>query len=155
MVKKAEKTVNTVGKQNKDHLFQKGESGNPSGKPKGARHKVTLAIEKLLDNEGEELTRKCIELAKGGDLVALRLCLERICPPRKSRPIAIDLPDSKTADGVAEAQAAIVQAVGDGDITPDEGKILSEILEARRRSIETQEHEDRLNELERAVDEKK
>ena len=56
--------------------------GNP-GRPKGARHKTTLAIEALLDGEAEALTRKAIELAKAGDLVALRLCLDRICPPRK------------------------------------------------------------------------
>src|SRR5215204_4346329 len=52
--------------------------GNP-GRPKGARHKTTLAIEALLDGEAEALTRKAIELAKAGDLVALRLCLDRIC----------------------------------------------------------------------------
>jgi hypothetical protein len=57
---------------------------------------VQGAVERLLDGEGEELTRKAIELAKEGDLTALRLCLERICPPRKSRPIAIDLPDAST-----------------------------------------------------------
>jgi uncharacterized protein DUF5681 len=58
--------------------------GNP-GRPKGARHKTTLAIEALLDGDTEALTRKAIELAKAGDLVALRLCLDRICPPRKER----------------------------------------------------------------------
>jgi hypothetical protein len=53
-------------------------------------------VERVLDGEGEELTRKAIELAKEGDLTALRLCLERICPPRKSRPITIDLSDAST-----------------------------------------------------------
>ena len=51
--------------------------GNP-GRPKGARHKTTLAIETLLDGEAESLTRKAIEMAKGGDMTALRLCLDRI-----------------------------------------------------------------------------
>ena len=101
MTNKPEHSANTNQKQNKDHLWKKGESGNPSGKPLGSRHKVTLAVEKLLDGEGEELTRKAIELALEGDLTALKLCLERICPPRKSRPINIELPNSKTADGVA------------------------------------------------------
>src|SRR3954452_9238818 len=60
--------------------FRKGKSGNPSGKPKGARHQTTLAIEKLLEGEAEEIGRKAIELANAGDTVALRLCLERIPP---------------------------------------------------------------------------
>jgi hypothetical protein len=111
-------------------------------------NRVTLAIQCLLDGEGEELTRKAIELAKDGDLTALKLCLERICPPRKSRPISIDLPDVKTSEGVSLAQTSVVQAVGEGEITPEEGQVLSNILESRRKSIESEDHERRLYELE-------
>ena len=148
-------SANANGKQNKDHLWKKGQSGNPAGKKPGTRHKATMAIEKLLDNEGEELTRKAIELAKDGDLTAIKLCLERICPPRKSRPIKIDLPEVDTGEGVSQAQAIVVQAVGDGELSPEEGQVLSSILEARRKSIETADHEERLSKLEEAVDEKK
>jgi hypothetical protein len=59
-------------------VFKPGKSGNPSGKPKGARNKTTLAMEKLLDDDAATITSKAIELAKNGDLTALRLCLERI-----------------------------------------------------------------------------
>jgi hypothetical protein len=151
MSKNIEKSANADEIQNKEHLWKKGESGNPAGKKPGTRHKATLAVERLLDGEGEELTRKAIELALEGDLTALRLCLERICPPRKSRPIAIDLPDVKTCEGVSQAQTVVVQAVGEGEITPEEGQTLSNILEARRKSIETEDHERRLDELEKRV----
>src|SRR5262245_47204912 len=43
--------------------FEPGQRGNPSGRPKGARNKTTIAVEALLDNEAEALTRKLIELA--------------------------------------------------------------------------------------------
>ena len=122
-------------------------SGN-SGRPKGSLNRVTLAVQSLLDGEGEELTRKAIELAKDGDLTALKLCLERICPPRKSRPINIDLPDVKTSEGVSLAQTSVVQAVGEGEITPEEGQVMTNILESRRKSIESEDHERRLYELE-------
>jgi hypothetical protein len=145
MVKSSAKTEK---KQGEGTRFKKGQSGNPSGKKPGTRHRATLAVEQLLDGESEALTRKAIELAMDGDLTALRLCLERICPPRKSRPIAINLPESKTAEGVALAQAAIVQTIADGELTPEEGKTLSDILEARRKSIESLELEKRVTELE-------
>ena len=63
--------------------FEKGRSGNPAGKPPGARNRATLAAEKLLDGEAEALTRKAIERAKEGDGVALKMCLDRIIPVRR------------------------------------------------------------------------
>lgn len=61
--------------------FKSGQSGNPSGLAKGALNKATLASQTLLDGEAEALTRKAVELAKEGNPVALRLCLERLLPP--------------------------------------------------------------------------
>jgi hypothetical protein len=121
--------------------------GNP-GRPKGSLNKTTLAVQSLLDGQAQALTQKAIGLALEGDMMAIRICLDRIIPIRKSRPISINLPDTKNASGIAEAQAAVVQAVGAGLIVPDEGQVLSSILEARRKALETQDHEVRLNKLE-------
>src|SRR5215211_737744 len=110
---------NTEPKQ-RPRLFQPGQSGNPSGRPPGSRNKTTLALDALLDGEAEALTRKAIELAKAGDMVALRLCLDRICPPRKDRPVRFDLPTLKTAADAVEAASAIIGAVSHGDLTPSE-----------------------------------
>jgi hypothetical protein len=58
--------------------FKPGQSGNPEGRPKGARNRATLAAERLLDGEADTLTRKAIQLAQQGDTTALRLCIDRI-----------------------------------------------------------------------------
>jgi hypothetical protein len=145
MKKKPESTRKKQGGTTK---WEKGQSGNIKGKPKGSLNKVTLAVQSLLDGESEALTRKAIDLALDGDMTALKLCLDRICPARKSRPINIDLPAVDTGGGVSQAQAVVVQAVGDGEITPEEGSVLSSILEVRRKSIETADHESRLSKLE-------
>ncbi len=129
--------------------FKKGQSGNPDGRPKGARNKTTLAVEKLLDGEAEELTRKVIEKAKDGDTTALRLCLERICPPRKDWPVQLNFPATDTPKGATQAVAAIIAAVATGDVTPAEGQALAGLVESQRRAIETQELEKRVVVLER------
>ena len=90
--------------------FRPGQSGNPAGRPKGARHATTVAIEALLEGEAETIARKAIDAAKAGDMVAIRLVLDRICPPRKSRPIHIELPPIHDAGGVAKAQQEILRA---------------------------------------------
>ena len=63
--------------RNQAGQFRKGKSGNPTGKPKGARHKATLAVLELLEGEAKTLSRKAVEMALAGDTTALRLCLER------------------------------------------------------------------------------
>src|SRR5215207_1838520 len=72
--------------------WEPGISGNPAGKPKGARNRTTLAMEALLDQDAEAIIKKAIELAKAGDMTAIRLCLDRLCPPRKDRHVTFELP---------------------------------------------------------------
>ena len=130
--------------------FKKGQSGNPGGRPKGTRNKTTLAMEELLDGEAEVITRKAIEKAKDGDMAAIRLCLERILPTIKSRPIEIDLPPVETAEDITAAQGAVIAAMARGEITPDDASTVAGVLEAKRRAIETVELEKRLDILEKA-----
>jgi hypothetical protein len=121
--------------------------GNP-GKPKGTRHKATRAALALLEGESEALSRKAVELALAGDTTALRLCLERIAPPRKDAPIAFDLPAMQSAADAAVAAAAVVEAVADGELTPVEGAHVMGLIEAYRKTLETSELEARVAALE-------
>ena len=121
--------------------------GNP-GRPKGARHKTTLAIEAILEGEAEALTRKAVELAKAGDTTALRLCLERLAPPRKDRPVHLALPPLERIEDTKAATAALLQAVAAGDLTPSEGETLAKLIETHRRAVELIDFETRLTRLE-------
>jgi len=116
--------------------FKKGQSGNPKGRPKGSRHKTTLAIEALLDGEGEEITRKAIEKAKEGDMAAIRVCLDRIAPPRKDRHIAFKLPDMQKANDAVAASAAIVDAASSGQLTLSEAGETMKIVESYARTLQ-------------------
>ena len=131
-----------------DTRFKPGQSGNPNGRPRGSRHKTTLAIEKLLDGEGEEITRKAIELAKGGDMAAIRICLDRLAPTRKDRHIEFTLPKMEKASDAAEASAAIVEAVALGELTPSEAGELMKIVESYARTLQVSDFEARLERLE-------
>lgn len=125
------------------------EAGNP-GRPKGARNKATLAAEALLDGEAEILTRKAIELAKQGDMAALRLCLERILPARRDRPVSFSLPNIVTANDASGAMAAVLQAVACGDVSPAEAGEVAKIVESYLKTLEAGEFERRLEALEQA-----
>lgn len=122
--------------------------GNP-GKPKGTRHKATQAALMLLNGEAEALTRKAVELALEGDTIALRLCLERIVPPRKDAPVVFNLPSMQSAADAAKAAGAVLDAVALGNLTPTEGAHIMALVETYRRTMETTELESRLSTLER------
>ena len=108
--------------------------GNP-GRPKGARHRTTLAMQALLEGEGEALTRKAVEMALAGDGPALRLCMDRLLPALRERPLTVDLPPLTSLKDAVAASAALLQAVAGGEITPGEARELGRLIEVHE--IET------------------
>ena len=140
---------NTARKQ-RGRQFERGISGNPGGRPKGSRNKTSLAVEALLDGEAEGLTRKAIEKALDGDMAALRLCLERVLPPRRDRPVTFDLPNIETAAEALKASSAILAACAAGTLSPGEAAECMNLISIHLRMFEMTEIEARLSALEKA-----
>jgi hypothetical protein len=131
--------------------FKPGQSGNPAGKPKGARNATTLAMEALLDGESAALTRKAIERAKKGDPQALRLCLERLLPPRKDRPVTFALPPINSPKDALGALSALLTAVSTGELTPSEAAEVGKLVDGYVKATETNELAERIERLEKAA----
>jgi hypothetical protein len=119
--------------------FKPGQSGNPNGRPKGSRNATTLALESLLDGQAKALTQKAIDLALTGDLTALRICLDRILPPRKDRPLTFHFPAITNAAEAAKTMSAILAAVASGEITPTEAAEIGKLVDSYVRAVEANE----------------
>ena len=139
---------NTDEKQ-RGRPFEKGTSGNPSGRPRGSRNATTLALEILLDGQANALTQKAIDLALAGDLAALRLCLDRILPTRKDRPVSFTLPTIDSARDAAAVVSSVLAAVAAGQITPTDAAEVGKLIDSYVKAFETAELADRLERLER------
>ena len=135
--------------------FKKGTSGNPAGRPAGSRNKATLLCEELLEGEAELITRKLIEKARNGDSNALRLCMERLLPARKERPINLDLRPIKTAQDLPIQFQDITIAIAEGRITPGEGESIANIVTSHAKAMESVEHDRRLSRLEEHLEDVK
>jgi hypothetical protein len=122
-------------------------------KQPGTRHRITLLAEQLMADDAEGVVLKVVEAAKAGDMTAARLVLDRIVPLRKGRPVTIDLPEVTDAVGIVAALAAVIAAMGDGTLSPDEAAAVSSVIEGQRRAIETAELEARLRAIEEKIGE--
>jgi hypothetical protein len=122
-------------------------SGN-SGRPKGSRNKATIAIDSLLEGQAEALTQTAISKALGGDSIALRLCMDRIVPPMKDKPVLFTLPKICDALDASEAAGSVLSAVSEGTLTPIEGTRVMGLIDSYRRTLELTDIEQRLNALE-------
>jgi hypothetical protein len=139
------------GSKPRGRPFAPGTSGNPNGRPKGARNKTTLAAEALFDGEAEALARKLIEKAKAGDSGALRFCLERICPPRRDRIVTVEMPEIGSIQDAGKAAAAVLAACAAGEISTAEAADLMGLMTSCVRLLESCDIEARLRALETAT----
>lgn len=81
-----------------DGKFLPGASGNPAGRPPGARNRSTQAALELLEGEAQAITKKAIDLALAGDIQAIRLCLERLLPRLQATTTTLNMPQRTLAD---------------------------------------------------------
>ena len=111
--------------------FVKGQSGNPSGRPVGITK--TTEIRQQLENSAGGVINKLVEMAEGGDIDAIKLVLERICPTLKpiTQPIIID--SEKPFQG-------ILNAVSDGNISIETGAEAMEFVEHCKNKIEVENY---------------
>ena len=101
-----------------------------------------------MEDDAENIVRAVVNAAKAGDPTAMRLCVERLVPLRKGRPVVFDLPPVKTAADIAGAVGELARAMAAGELTTDEASAAASVIEMHRRAIETTEIEVRLQRLE-------
>ena len=134
--------------------WKKGQSGNQRGRPKGSRNKATLLAIAAMEGELTDVVKVVIDAAKGGDMAAARLVVDKLIPTTRERPLSIALPDVTSVDDCATAQAKVLAAVATGEILPGEGETLAGLIEHQRRSLETSDLAARTTALEKQLKER-
>ena len=113
--------------------FQPGQSGNPAGRAVGSRNKKTLAVEAALFERAQELVDELVRRAKNGEPAAMRLCMERILPVGRGRPLPIELPAVRSTEDALAAADVIMDALKEGAISAREAVDLLRVVEGLTR----------------------
>jgi hypothetical protein len=130
-------------------MFEKGKSGNPAGRPPSICNITAATLRKNLTDELPDILTKLVELAKGGDIQAIKLILDRVCPPIKPQAPPISLP---VVESLADQGSEIIRATMQGQIPPDVGSQLITALSNQGKLIELQELTERLQRVEKQLE---
>jgi hypothetical protein len=127
--------------------WSKGTSGNLEGMRVGTKHRRT-ELDELLTSAAPDVVAKVVEAAKGGDMPAARLVMDRVLPLRKGAPVQFALPKVASPADVTVALGAVLTAVSQGELSPEEASLIAGLVEAQRRAHELVELEGRVSALE-------
>jgi uncharacterized protein DUF5681 len=131
--------------------WKPGQCGNPNGRTKGARERRSNLRYGLL-KEVAAILKTLTEAAKGGDIQAARLILERSLPPLKTAAETLTLPG---ADTPVSQGRTVLGACAQGDISPDEARTVLQAISAQARVVEVEELTERVAALEQALGKKR
>jgi len=118
-----------TGENRSNGRFEPGRSGNPAGRPKGARGHATRVAEAMLEEKVQTVVDNLIDRALAGSIPATRLFLDRTTRHPRDR-IDLDIPALRAPSDVVDASAALVAAVAAGEVSPRAAKEMMAVLGA-------------------------
>jgi hypothetical protein len=130
----------------------KGGKREGAGRKKGSGQAAQYRA--MLEPYAEELIEQVVGLARGGDMAALKLCLDRVCAPLRPTDRLISIDGMADATGLSDKGELILANVADGEISPSEAQHLMAAISSQARIIEVDELERRVAELEQGNESK-
>jgi hypothetical protein len=118
------------------------------GRPRGIKDKRAALSEALASGDWASIVQRMAAKAKKGDVAAARLFFDRLWLVPKGRRVALGLPRTDSAQGVADAMAMVVDALSRGDLDVTEASQVQGVLESQRLALHTADLADRIKRLE-------
>jgi len=125
--------------------FQKGKSGNPSGRPKGRTDPILASIKQEFGGE-PGFWNHVAKAAKNGDQNCINLLAARVRPPFKTRSVCVEL--NLKGDSASDFTSGVLNAIANGELPPDEGASLLSAILSGEKLEQLEELERRVNQME-------
>ena len=116
--------------------FQRGQSGNPAGRPKGSKNRIRFDPHEVLAPLLDDAVKVIADAVRAGDLTAAKLVLDKlVANPKPADRGSVSLPELTTAR-LEDIPTLLVQAVGEGRLSLDEAAQLASLVTAHARVID-------------------
>ena len=138
--------LNHHNKKVPTHAFQPGNTFG-KGRPQGSKSKAQIALEAVGFEYAESVFMKTLQLALQGDLGAIKLILDRVYPVRKGTRLKLDLPPMTDIFSLNAAYTQVTDLLSKGDISAEEALGIAHVLELRRKTFETLDLKQQLDEV--------
>lgn len=125
--------------------YKPGESGNLAGRPPGVGR--VAKYRKLLQSQADALIQTAINQALAGESAALKLCIDRLLPPYRPEAVSVEFAMPEVG-GLVKMGEAVLSAIGNGILSPEQGATVLQALAGQARLIEVEELERRVAVLE-------
>jgi hypothetical protein len=143
------KTRRLQWERNEDKMpFLPGQSGNPSGRRPGTKTRKQLIVEQIFEADASAVGKKAVELALGGDMLAIKCILDRVAPAPRGRKVQFHLPQVSSREDLVGVVNSILRAASEAVITIDEAASLANAVESGVRIVEFAELAERVVALE-------
>jgi hypothetical protein len=114
--------------------FQKGQSGNPQGWPKGKPRKLSQMVHTIVSENAPAILKKIAEAAKAGDPEAQKVFVRLLPPVARYVADPVDLSRPSTAQDAAAQIAEITARLAKGELDLEGG---GAVLNALRTFVAT------------------
>lgn len=116
--------------------FQRGQSGNPAGRPKGSKNRIRFDPHEVLAPLLDDAVKVIADAVSAGDLTAAKLVLDKlIANPKPADRGSVSLPELATAR-LEDIPTLLVRAVGEGRLGLDEAAQLAALVTAHARVVD-------------------
>ena len=130
--------------------FQKGKSGNPEGRKKGAVARLIPELQQAVAADANEIVKSIVAQAKAGDTESRRIFIRLL--PQGKWPTPFKRPAISGPADIPAAVDAVLKAASEGDLSLDDAERVVGIINAMRQAYETTTLAVQLSEMKKQLD---